>query len=98
MGSKGVWYLDGVEHMGDEVGWQLEVLGRPLGEADDLQDGVCAGATEKEKDWIGADERASNPEVERTKEEEREGRVVRCTGRARSLGRKEGGAAVVAKH
>jgi hypothetical protein len=33
--------LDGVEHLGDEVGRQLEVLGRPLREAYDLRVGVA---------------------------------------------------------
>jgi hypothetical protein len=35
------WYLDGLEHLGDEGGRKLQVLGRPLGEADDFRVGIC---------------------------------------------------------
>lgn len=33
-------HLDGLEHLGDEIGRQLEVLGRPLSEADYLRVGI----------------------------------------------------------
>lgn len=35
------WYLDGLEHLRDEGGRKLELLGRPLGEGDDLRVGIC---------------------------------------------------------
>lgn len=47
-------YLDGLEHRGDEGGRQLEILGRPLGEADDLRVGICApGAAQQESEANG---------------------------------------------
>jgi len=41
-------HLYGLEHLGDEIGRQLEVLCRPLGEADDLRVGVCAPGAARE--------------------------------------------------
>ena len=42
-------HLDGLKHLGNEIGRQLEVLGRPLGEADDLRVGICRPGTREKR-------------------------------------------------